>query len=221
MKKKLPIIIFFCICAVYSAATFALDEKEKQPVADFLSKLRMSYAQINDYSATMRLESFENEYQLQRQKMWFKKPGYLLLRQLGPFKKGAALAILPNGQIKGHLGGFLSFAVVSLDKDDENMYGVTHDSALSTDYDKILDIATDMLDRVIDYSIETVSIDNKKRLVLTTSYDQKFDRFRLIVDPASMLIIGLERYTKGKLIHKIQWFDIKTNINIDTDKFNL
>lgn len=213
--------MFLLSICFHVSGVYALDEKEKKPIVDFLTKLRFSYAQVNDYSATMRLESFENEYRLQNQKMWFKKPGYLLLKQLGPFKEGAALAILPDGTIKGHLGGFLSFAVVSIKKDDENMYGVTQDSALNSGYDKIIDIAMSMLDNVIDYSISTISIKNKKRLVLDTSYEDKFDRLRLIIDPATMLIVGFERYSKGKLIHKIAWHNIEVNINISLTKFNL
>lgn len=211
------LIGFFC----YLPAAYALDANEKKEITDLLSKLRTRYAAVNDYSATMRLESFEKEYRLQKQKMWFKKPGYLLLEQLGPFKKGARLAIKPDGTIKGHLGGFLSFAVVSVDKDDENMYGVTQDSALDSDFDRIIDIATGMLDSVVDYSINTISIKGRNRLVLDTTYKQKFDRFRLLIDPETMLIVGLERYTRGKLIHKIAWNNIQTNINIKNSKFDL
>ena len=219
MKNIITVLLFsFCF---YLPAAHALDDMEKQSIVDFLSKLRTSYAKVSDYSANMRLESFENEYRLQKQKIWFKKPGYLLLEQLGPYKKGAKLAILPNGTIKGHLGGVLSLAVVFVDKDDENMYGVTQDSALDSDYNRIIDTALSMLDRVTDYSIETLFVKNKQRLVLDTSYDDKFDRLRLLVDPSTMLIVGLERYTKGKLIHKIAWNNIQTNINISTSKFNL
>ena len=227
--KKILILLMIMFC-VHVPNIHALDNHQKQSIIDLLSKIRTSYAAINDYSAIMRLENFENDYQLQNQKMWFKKPGYLLLEQLGPFKKGAVLSMLPNGTIKGHLGGFLSFAVVSLDKDDKNMYGVTHDSAVNSDYDKILDIAMSKLERVTDYSIETVSLTNGKKsnqqsseqIVLDTSYsDNKVDRIRLLISPSNMLIVGLERYRKGKLLHKIAWNNIKTNIGINPTQFDL
>jgi len=217
MFKNIISTIF--VFLIFTPLVLAAENKDVKPVAELLAELRGNYANVQDYSATMRLESFESEYRLQKQKMWFKKPGYLRLSQLGPFKKGAGLIIRPDGTIKGHLGGFLSFAKVSLDKDDENMYGVTNDSALNTDYDKILDIAVSMLDRVKTFSIATEMVNNKKQLVLDTTYDQKFDRYRLIVDPEKMLITGLERYSKGKLMHKIAWFNIQTNINISTEKF--
>jgi len=223
MKKTAFHFAFFSIL-VWGAAfsdTLALEARDKQLITDLLLALKVSYAKVNDYSATMRLESFEDEYRLQNQKMWFKKPGYLRLEQLGPFKKGAVLVILPDGSIKGHLGGLLSFVVVSIDADDENMYGVTQDSALNSDYDRIIDIALGLRDRVISYSINTEFINNKTRLVLDTTYNGRITRMRLLIDPGTLFIVGLERYSKGKLIHKISWFDIQTNKGIRASRFAL
>jgi len=191
---------------------------DKKPLVAFLDNLSQEYKKVENFSATMRLENFDPTYQLQKQKVWFKKPGYILLKQLGPFKEGAALSVKPNGEIEGHLGGFLSFAVVSVDKDDKNMYGVTGDTALNTDYDKIIRIAQSMIEDVIDYSI---SKNEKNQLVLDSKYQNKIDQYKLIVDPENMLIVGLERYSKNKLIHKIQWFDIAINKAISNEIFDL
>ena len=218
--KKISITIFvFIFC--YGLPVYAIDRDSGQPITDFLNQLKERYQQIQDYTATMRLENFEPEYKLQKQKIWFKKPGYLLIKQLGPFKKGAVLAIYPDGKIKGHLGGFLSFAVVSLDKDDENMYGVTGDSALTTDYGQILNIAMGKFDRVKTFSITEFVDNGKKYQVLETTYDAPIDRLKLIVDKRSQLIVGLERYKGKKLIHRIQWFDVKTNVRLATSLFDL
>jgi len=47
------------------------------------------------------------------------------------------------------------------------------------------------------------------------------DRIRLLISPSNMLIVGLERYRKGKLLHKIAWNNIKTNIGINPTQFDL
>ena len=219
MKKIFLMIL--CLTFCYGMTGLAIEQKAGQPITDFLTQLKSRYEGVQDYTATMRLENFESEYKLQKQKIWFKKPGYLLIKQLGPFKKGAVLAIYPDGKIKGHLGGFLSFAVVSLDKDDENMYGVTGDSALTTDYGQILNIAMGKFDRVKTFSITEYTDKGKKYQVLETTYDSAIDRLKLIVDKRSQLIVGLERYKGKKLIHRIQWFDVKTNVGLKTSLFDL
>lgn len=210
-------IVVFLLLFLLSLNTHSIENSKRQVLVKFLSDLRVNYKRVNDYSATMKLENFQKDYQLQIQKMWFKKPGFLLLEQLGPFKEGAILAIKPDGEIKGHLGGFLSFAVISLSKNNSNMFGVTQDSALNTDYDKIIDIAMSLIDEVSDYSIK----ETNNTFILDTYYSNKISQIRLIVDKKNGLIVGLQRFIQDKMIHKIQWFDLKTNLNMSTEKFTL
>lgn len=213
--KMKNILVLLLLLSASNA--FSMESDKRQTLVKFLSELRSHYNKVNDYSATMSLENFQNNYQLQKQKIWFKKPGYLLLEQIGPFKTGAVLTIKPSGEIKGHLGGFFSFAVVTLDKNNSNMFGVTNDSALNTDYDKVIDIAMQLVNEVSDYSIK----ERDNTYVLDTYYENEISHLRLTVDKTSMLIIGLERFVQEKLIHKIQWSDIQTNSNIPADKFNM
>ena len=57
--------------------------------------------------------------------------------------------------------------------------------------------------------------------MLDSYYDRDIDHYRLIIDAKRMLIVGLERYKHDKILHRIRWLNIKTNIQINNDKFDL
>lgn len=192
-------------------------QQDKQEVIELLEKLRISYSNVKTFTTNMRLERFAPDYALQNQQVWFKRPQYIKLKQLGPYKEGAQLSIKPDGSIRGHLGGLLRFIVVSLEKDDENLYGVTNDSAFQTDFDAILDIAFNLVPRITRYEFSK----EKNKLVLDTHYEEKINRYRLIIDTTKMMIVGLERYENNKLLHRISWSDLRLNPELSSSLFDL
>lgn len=211
---------FFCVCFFcFCSGALAIDNK--QPVLQLLDQLRKSNSNVNSFTAEMQLERFSPDYALQNQRVWFKRPHYIKLRQSGPFKKNAELAIKPDGSIRGHLGGFLSIAVVNLEKDDENLFGVTHDSALNTDFDKIIDSAYQLTERMTRFQINERVVEGTRQIVFDSYYEAEIDQYRMIIDASSMMLHGLERYKKRQLLHRIQWKKLQLNVRIDDREFDL
>ena len=199
--------------------SFANAEQDKQAVTALLQQLKSAYSKVDTFTVKMKLERYLPDYALQNQLVWFKRPKYIKLKQLGPFKKGAELAIKPDGSIKGHLGGFLSFLVVSVDADDENLFGVTSDSAFQTDYDVVIEVAMDLSQHMTGYELK--KDEKEKKIILDSFYNDKINRYRLVIDSKNMMIIGLERYLENKLMHKITWSNLKLNPNISDQEFDL
>ena len=217
MMRRVSAFLFLCLLALQVHAA-----PDKQPVLDLLNSLRQAYASVNSFTVNMQLERFAPDYALQRQQVWFKRPQLIKLKQLGPFKKGAELVIKPGEEgIHGHLGGFLSFMVVELEADDENLLGVTNDTAFNTDFDKIIDIAFELVDKMKDYRISEEQTARGKKIVLDTFYDAKISQYRMYINADTRMIAGLERYANGKLLHKIMWQDLMLNPSISNQEFEL
>ncbi len=193
--------------------------EDKQALVNLLAKMRSANTRINSFTAEMQLERFLPDYALQKQLVWFKRPGFIKLKQLGPYKKGAELLIKPDGTIRGHLGGLLRFFVVSLAADDENLYGVTHDSAFTTEFDAILDIADSLVPKVTRYTITEKVQDSRRFIILDTFYAADINRIRLQVDAETLMISRLERYRNDRLLHRIVWKKLVLNPALDDSVF--
>lgn len=207
--------LFFCVCSVASAAD------DKKPAFQLLDQMRKANSTVTSFTAEMQLERFSPDYALQNQMVWFKRPQYIKLRQTGPFKTKAELAIKPDGSIRGHLGGFLSFAVVNLDKDDKNLLGVTHDSAFDTDFGRILDSAYRLAERMSRFQITERVVAGKRQTVFDSYYDNEIEQYRLVIDASSMMLHSLERYKNRQLLHRIQWKTLQLNVSVDDREFDL
>ncbi len=188
---------------------------------ELLSQLKKRFDAIKSYQCRMRLEGYEKEYQLQNQKFWYKKPGYMRIEQTGPFRKGAVVVIHPDGTIRGHLGGLLSFLNVTLKPDDPRLFGVTNDSALTADYGSIIQSALQASPHVKHYNILRGSEDGKSIIILESYVDEEIDLYRLVIDSERMLIIRLERYKGSKLIFIVSWEDIQLDIELSDEIFQL
>ncbi len=215
LNKFIPFAFLFVVCL----PGIAQAELNTAKVTDLLDQLRTSYGHVNTFTAEMRLQRFAPEYAEQNQQVWFKRPKYIKLKQLGPYKKGARLAIKPDGSIRGHLGGLLRFIVVSLKPDDENLFGVTQDSVFNTDYDAVIDIAYELVSRMTRYEITPSTAGDE--IILDTFYNDKIDHYRLIIDAKNMMIIGMQRYARGQLLHQIDWKDLQLNPALSDSLFDL
>ena len=169
----------------------------------------------------MRLESFEGEHKIQNQVLWYKKPGYVRIEQLGPFKKGAVVVIHPDGIIRGHLGGALSIFRADLNSEDSILLGVTKDSAVTADFGSIIKSAIEHSTRVKNYEITSAQESGKSILILDSFFDEAISKYRIITDAERRLIIRIERYRQDKLIHVISWSEIELDAEVKESLFEL
>lgn len=220
MAMILPRLLIILFVFTYSSLVSA-ETPDNTPVIKLLDQMKQAYAKVDSFTTEMQLERFLPDYALQNQKVWFKRPQYIKLSQLGPFKEGAELAIKPDGSIRGHLGGFLSFVVVSLKPDDENLFGVTNDSAFNTDFDAIIEIAFELAQHMTHYEIRENTSKGRKQIILDSYYADDIDHYRLVIDAETMMLSGLERYRQNKLLHKIQWKQLRLNPAISNSEFDL
>lgn len=189
---------------------------------ELLLQLKKRFDAIKSYQCRMRLEGYEKGYQLQNQKFWYKRPGYMRIEQTGPFRKGAVVVIRPDdGTIRAHLGGLLSFLNVTLKPDDPRLFGVTNDVALTADYGSIIQSALQASPHVTHYNILRGSKDGKSIIILESYVDKEINLYRLVIDSEWMLIIRLERYKGSKLISVISWKDVQLDIELSDEIFQL
>jgi hypothetical protein len=169
---------------------------------------------LRSYKCIMSLVSHENGSKKQNQSYLYRSPGDIRIEQLGPWKKGAIVVMQSNRSIRAKGGGLLSFFTIDLDKDSSLLRGITGDSAVESDWITIL-LNTKKLQP---YTVRSAS--KRVRSGSTTGYDlhivvknqpyEPYDQYRLVVreDGAVLLV---ERFRAGKLMHRIEWKDIKLN----------
>jgi outer membrane lipoprotein-sorting protein len=186
-----------------------------------LLRLKSQFSKIRTYRCTMKLESFGDGYKVQHQLLWYKNPGYVRITQIGPFRKGAVVVIRPEGSIRAHLGGLLSFVTISLHPDDPRLLGVTGDPAQTADYGSIIQAALDAEQTVKRFTIGKGLKDGQPTIILESVMDGPITLYRMIIDPGRMVIIGLERYKQARLISCVSWEGIEVNVDLPNDLFTL
>jgi outer membrane lipoprotein-sorting protein len=197
------------------------NSSEVPKLTELLSSLQERFENIQTYRCKMRLESFEREHKIQNQALWYKKPGYVRIEQLGPFKKGAVVVIHPNGNIRGHLGGALSIFKADLEPEDSILLGVTNDSAVTADYGSIIQSAIDHSNRVKKHAVRGAEESGKPVIILDSFFDEAINQYRIVTDAEKRLITRIERYRQDKLIHVISWTDVEIDVQISDSFFEL
>lgn len=188
---------------------------------EFFTKLKRDISTIRTYRCSMRIESFEkNPSAVQDQLFWYKAPGFMRIQQRGPFRKGAVVVIRPDGTIRAHPGGVLSFVRVSLRPDDPRLVGVTGDSALTADYGSIVQAALDAEPTVRSASVRRDLRDGKPVLVVDSFCEGPVTLYRLVVDATRPAILELERYQGSRLLSRVTWQDIVIDEDVPEDLFD-
>ncbi|MBI3815341.1 MAG: outer membrane lipoprotein carrier protein LolA [Nitrospinae bacterium] len=186
-----------------------------------LLQLKDRFDNIQSYQCNMSLKSFKEGHQLQNQVLWYRRAGYIRIEQKGPFRKGAVVVIHPDGNIRGHLGGWLSVLTVTLKPDDPRLLGVTGDSALTADYGSIIKSALEDSQKVKRYKISKDFIEGRPIVILESFVEEEISLYRMIIDAEDMLIVQIERYKGDKLISAVSWKDIQINIKLSDELFKL
>jgi hypothetical protein len=201
------------------AKVFGAEELSRHEI---LTKLKRDISAIRTYRCSMRIESFEKEPPaVQDQLFWYKAPGFMRILQRGPFRKGAVLVIRPDGSIRAHPGGVLSFVKVSLRPDDPRLLGVTGDSALTADYGSIVKAALDAEPTVRSSRVRPDHRDGRPVLVVESFCEGPVSLYRMVVDTTRPAILELERYKGARLLSRVTWKDIVIDEDVPEDLFDL
>ncbi len=209
-----------CMCAAI-LRTATVEATEEFSRSRFLTTLAHTFSGISTYRCSMRLERFEDPPKEQCQLFWYKAPGFMRIVQKGPFRKGAVLVIRPDGTIKAHLGGMLSFIKVGLRPDDPRLIGVTDDSALTADYGSIIKAALDAERTVTRYDLHRDRWNGIPVIILDSYSEGPITLYRMVVEQDRPVILQLERFKGTRCISRVTWQDIEVNVALSDALFDL
>jgi len=212
MEKLLLIFLFSCFLCI--AQTQSCNNPQ-----ELISNLEQSFSSVSGYSCKMKITSFEKDKEEQNQIVWFLKPSYLKVEQLGPFKKGAIAAIQPNGKVRGYYKGFFSFFKVTLNKNDPRLISITGDHIRDTDYGSMIERLKKEMQNVVSFHCDTITENGINMIKADANLKGSFDRYRFYIDKDKWIIFKMERFKNNSLVHKIEWEDIVLNPGLDEKLF--
>lgn len=219
--------------SVFVAANVAMAnavESKTLTKDELILLLEERFATIDNYRCIMKIEVYnENgKTQYQKQKFIFKKPGMIYCEQLGPYKEGVVLTVDRDGKIVGCSEGILERVwewingekwKKSFKKEDNELKGITGETIFQSDWGYIINEVRRLKDEVDSYSIESQTIDGRDIYVFELTWGQK--GFLFHIDKELMVIVKLERFFNGKMINSVAWEDIKINIELEDELFEI
>ncbi len=223
--------LFTLAVLLFTGTVLSVDAEnisEQLTPKEVLKIARLKLGTYGDYKVKMKLSAVDNE-EKQNQIIWYSKDA-IKLEQLGPFNKGAIIVISQKEKekkIRAHLGGKLSFFVVSLSDDSSWLKGVTGDTAHYVDFESILKACEHAMDKHLkDYKIK---IEGNEYIVVAKidKKDVKFDfikeedEYRFTFDKKDLNLIKLERFKDGNLLNTVEWYELETNLKFKKEIFDL
>lgn len=181
---------------------------------NILKKSLKQVSNLSSYKCTMNLTSFQNGTKRQKQSYLFRAPGDIIIKQLGPYKKGAIVVISSTGKVRAKGGGLLSFVEIELDRGSSLLKGVTGDSAVESDWVTVLKNILKLRQYTEQIWSKNINIDFVKgfeiNLILKKNPYEPYDRYKFILhDDGPVLLV--EKFIKNKLINRITWNNIQLN----------
>jgi outer membrane lipoprotein-sorting protein len=211
----------------------AIKPNEAKAGAEFLDKMYQAADALNDYSFTYSMTVYKDKTVLEKGKVYFKKPHLLRTEILGPNRKGSVACVGPSGKIRAHLGGTLSFYVVTLQPDSSWLQCANGYPMVESDFASMALYVKNMLkqgdvcrlaggarkDTDLGRTVYTLEVfepqnssgQNGPGLLLK----------RALVDAETYLPVKWFDYQDGKLWAVTLWQDLKTNQNFADSTFDI
>lgn len=90
--------------------------------SELIDQMRAHAEHINDYSLEFEMTVFKKGSTVKEKGIFqFKKPRQIRLEETGEYKNGAVAVIGADGKARGHYGGALRFAKITLSPDDPQL----------------------------------------------------------------------------------------------------
>ena len=225
-------VLLFLILNLLVSEVYSENIIGKNP-QEIIQLLQLRVEQFEGYQVQMSLVAYGSRPKKQNMILWYKKGGFIRLKQLGPYREGSLVVFNPleHKKFHGRLGGFLSFFTVKLDPDSWILRGVTGDSIQIVDYLAILKACTQVIeDYLQSFQIEELIWNKQEVFLLTVEINKKGEEFDFIQDEniyrffltkSDLFLVRLERYKDQSLLNTIEWKKFQAINHFDSDLFQL
>lgn len=195
---------------------------------EFLKSMSEAADALETYQFESHMNVFKGGKTIdENSKFFFKKPRKMRAEELGPFKKGSVAVLLPNGKVKGHMGGLMSKFVGVVDADSEwvssaNGYPL-NDSDFYGMCKVMLDFVKSGKKTLVTEQPVTVNGQAKPVYVLEMYKNPNKEELmkRAYINPQTLLPVEWFDYKNGKLFAHTLWRDLKTNVEIADSLFDI
>jgi hypothetical protein len=197
--------------------------------SDTVDAFHSAASNLNCYSFNYAMTSFKDKSPtLETGTFYFKKPHMMKIRITAGPKKGSEAVLGPDGKVRGHLGGALSFFKATLSPDSDMLRSGNGYPMVDSDFLSLVDYLKGMLkkgdrSRV---TVQPVAVDSlpKKVLVLDmyrsgASGDEVLKR--IFLDPDTHLPLLWHDFAAGVMYSESSWSDIKPNLDLPDSFFKL
>lgn len=203
--------------------------------AEYLDKMYQAADALNDYSFTYAMTVYKDKDVFEKGKVYFKKPHLLRTEIIGPNRKGSVACVGPNGKIRAHLGGTLSFYVVTLDPDSSWLQCANGYPMVESDFASMALYVKNMLkqgavsrlagepskDAELGRLVNTLEVFDPKKPSGPNGSGPGLLLKRALLDAETNLPVKWFDYQDGKLWAVTLWQDLKTNQNFADSVFDI
>lgn len=195
--------------------------------AAFIGEMYSDIEKLNDYQLVFETKTFKkNTTVIEAGNLYFKKPKLMRLEETGEFNKGSVAVIGKGGMARAHGGGIAGIVTLTLKPDDKMLDAANGDKMQDSDFLSLATILKEKLKSGISSRVTekpvTVSGVSEPVYVLELFHanDPKLCLKRIFVHPKTNLPVRWDDYDyKDPCLST--WREVKTNIGLSDDLFNL
>lgn len=182
---------------------------------------------IKDYSCNFEIDVFKKSTTVREKgKFYFKKPRMMRSEEHGEYHPGAVVVFRRDGTVRAHYGGWMKIFTATVDPNDSRLLASNGYPMKGTDFLSLAAFLKNWLAEGIKSRItpDPVAVEgiSKKVLVLEMYRPSKpqFVLKKVYLDPATLLPMRWDDhdYANPSLS---KWTDIKTNLGLSDDLFDL
>jgi outer membrane lipoprotein-sorting protein len=211
------VFILFFNSAAFSKTVSA--KIEQMPVSFIIESFQRALDNVDDYQCIFEEYTALGKQEERRTfRYFFKKPRLIRMEILSGRDRGS-IAVYKDGRVKGRKGGLLSFITLNLKLTDPRVTNIRGDRIDESDWFFLLQEVLVCQKKDTVRLVKTDYLDGKMVYLLEFGINQQRN---LYIEANTFLPKRLEQFdTNGRLIHIIEYKDIRINQKLTEDFFNL
>lgn len=196
--------------------------------SEFVDRMLYHADQLKDYSCEFEITVFKKPSGItnEKGKLHFKKPRMMRSEETGDFHNGAVVVLRKDGKARAHYGGALKFFTVTVSPDDSRLLASNGYPMKDSDFVSLATYLKNWLSQGIKSRVTStpVSVDHVPKptyiLEMYRAQDPNSVLKRIYIDPETNLPVRWDDhdYPNPSLS---RWSDVKTNVGLNDDLFEM
>jgi outer membrane lipoprotein-sorting protein len=194
----------------------------------FINRVAQATDALKTYSFRAEMDALQGR-KLVRQVVVlnFKKPHMIRVKLIGSYKRGSEVAVGPDGKARGHMGGVLSPFTVGIDPRSDLLLGANGYPMMDSDLSAMLKVTEGFLKQGMKARVSTAPlvVSGAAQKLFVVEIARNFDGAplykRFYVEPQTFMPVEWFDYQDGKPLAHTIWKDLRTDIDLSDDFFEL